>query len=334
MTSYNPKLSTVSIVIADKDAQMAGVLRTSLRKMGFNNIRLFADGRGAYRVLKQKRVDLCITEWDLEAMNGVELIRKLRKDQISPNRVTPIMMLTGRAERADVEAVRDAGATEFVVKPYTVRSVFRRLQQIIDLPRAFIITPTFTGPDRRRKDSEKGDNRRVAVPEIVSGKDVQLSGGPKLILPDYHLRKKLGLTASIQHLITPVMLNQAQAAINNLQQESLSWIQDDLSYLENSYAKLKEVPSEANKEAIMGAALSIKSRAGTFGYAMASNLAYQLYRFMRDVFHTNHAYHDFILIKHIQALKIIFAHDLIGDGSEMEQEILQSLQLLINRIQR
>jgi hypothetical protein len=53
-----------------------------------------------------------------------------------------------------VEAARDAGVTEFLVKPITAHSLFSRIAEIIERPRAFVRCEGYFGPDRRRKNIE------------------------------------------------------------------------------------------------------------------------------------------------------------------------------------
>ncbi len=60
-------------------------------------------------------------------------------------------MLTGHAARARVEEARDAGVTEFVVKPVTARAVLDRINAVILRPRHFVRTSEYFGPDRRRR---------------------------------------------------------------------------------------------------------------------------------------------------------------------------------------
>ena len=71
-------------------------------------------------------------------------------------------MMTGHSEKNRVMEARDAGVTEFVVKPITAKAVFDRIQAVIIRPRSFIKTEDYFGPDRRRTSSAsyKGPKRR------------------------------------------------------------------------------------------------------------------------------------------------------------------------------
>jgi two-component system chemotaxis response regulator CheY len=76
--------------------------------------------------------------------------------------MAPIILVTGYSARPRVEEARDAGVTEFLVKPFTATDLTRRLQHVINNPRNFIDYNGYFGPDRRRKADElyNGPRRR------------------------------------------------------------------------------------------------------------------------------------------------------------------------------
>ncbi len=87
----------------------------------------------------------------MEPVDGVEFTRLVRVAADSPNPFLPIIMVTGFADRTRVEEARDAGITEFIVKPVTARAVLDRLNNVINKPRPFVKTSDYFGPDRRRR---------------------------------------------------------------------------------------------------------------------------------------------------------------------------------------
>ena len=70
----------------------------------------------------------------------------MRTDPASPNRYVPIILMTGFSERRRVMQARDAGVTEFLVKPFTARDLYKRLAQVIERPRQFVRSAEFFGP--------------------------------------------------------------------------------------------------------------------------------------------------------------------------------------------
>lgn len=154
------RLGGIPVLIADSDTPIATLVRDVLKSVGFSNVRIAKDGREALDILVNQSVDLLITDWRMENMDGVSLMRFLRSDPASPNRFLPIIMLTGKAERRDVEEARDAGVTEYMVKPFTAKALFERIVQVIENPRSFILAKGYKGPDRRRRALETPPEER------------------------------------------------------------------------------------------------------------------------------------------------------------------------------
>jgi DNA-binding response OmpR family regulator len=90
----------------------------------------------------------------MKPMDGLEFSRNVRTNVSSPNPFVPIIMITGHTEKHLVVAARDAGITEFLAKPITAQSLFSRIAEIVERPRAFVRCDSYFGPDRRRKTSE------------------------------------------------------------------------------------------------------------------------------------------------------------------------------------
>jgi len=73
----------------------------------------------------------------------------------------PIIMVTAYREKEHVFKARDAGVTEYVIKPVSPKSLFSRIEAVIERPRRFVKVGKFFGPDRRRhKKQFDGDDRR------------------------------------------------------------------------------------------------------------------------------------------------------------------------------
>ena len=84
-------------------------------------------------------------------MDGVEFTRQVRRAPDSRNPYLPIIMMTGHSARSRVEEARDAGVTEFIVKPVTAKTLLNRIYAVVYKPRPFLHTDSYFGPDRRRR---------------------------------------------------------------------------------------------------------------------------------------------------------------------------------------
>ena len=74
----------------------------------------------------------------------------IRQPDTSTNPSVPIIRVTGHAERRKVMEARDAGVTEFLVKPISAKGLYQRIASVVMVPRPFIKTSTYFGPCRRR----------------------------------------------------------------------------------------------------------------------------------------------------------------------------------------
>lgn len=160
------RLAKIEVMIVDQDLQISSLVREVLRYIGFDLITIMSDGKAAAEELLTREYDLLITDWHMERLNGLELVHKIRTAPNSPNAYLPVIMLTGKAERSDVEAARDAGITEFLVKPFSAKSLYERLVLVIENPRSFIISQQYVGPERRRRTDipPQGIDRRTQSP--------------------------------------------------------------------------------------------------------------------------------------------------------------------------
>jgi CheY-like chemotaxis protein len=159
-----PRLDALSILIVDDNQYMRALLATLLRAFGIERVPEAGDVNTALKELRTGSIDIVLTDLAMQPMDGIEFTKLLRRAGDSPAPFVPIVMITGHSDRPRVEAARDAGVSEFLVKPVTARALFDRLVAVIDAPRAFVRSSEFMGPDRRRRRTTgyQGPFRRTA----------------------------------------------------------------------------------------------------------------------------------------------------------------------------
>jgi DNA-binding response OmpR family regulator len=107
-------------------------------------------------------IDIVITDWVMDPVDGLMLLRWIRRHKESPDRFMPVLMLTANTDFEGIVAARDCGVTEMMTKPFSMKTLTDKVQSIIENPRQFIQAPTYFGPDRRRRQMPmKGPNRRA-----------------------------------------------------------------------------------------------------------------------------------------------------------------------------
>lgn len=143
--------SKLTIMIVDDNMMMRTLVEQLLHSFGVGSVIRANNGEEALDVLASGYVDLVITDWMMEPLDGFDFVRIVRTAKESPNRLVPILMMTGHSEMWRVAAARDAGINEFIVKPLTGEALLSRLIYMIENPRSYVRTSTYFGPDRRRK---------------------------------------------------------------------------------------------------------------------------------------------------------------------------------------
>lgn len=145
-------LDAVRVLVVDDNQHMRAIVSVMLNSFGIKAIREAKDGSDAVDALRRWPADLAICDFLMEPTDGVEFTRQVRNAPDSPNPYLPVVMLTGHSELARVTEARDAGVTEFVVKPLTAKALVDRINTVIFKPRPFIRSKDYFGPDRRRRD--------------------------------------------------------------------------------------------------------------------------------------------------------------------------------------
>jgi PleD family two-component response regulator len=107
-----------------------------------------------------------------EMLNGIEFTQLVRSGKDGPDVFVPIIMVTGYGDVATVTSARDAGVTEFLIKPISAKTLYLRVLEAINKPRSFIRTQSLFGPNRRRQVLPfKGPDRRVQAPMEIPDAD-------------------------------------------------------------------------------------------------------------------------------------------------------------------
>lgn len=331
--------ASINVLIIEKDSKLAILIKKILFSLGCKQIYVVSDGREAIKLMHEEAVDIIICEWDIKGLNGVDMAAHLRQSLDSPNRTIPIVMLTARNERHEIEAARDAGITEYLIKPFSARTLLMRMHEIVENPRNFIICKTFVGPDRRRLTSMTlPPESRIYVerkPAVIVPKyylqQMILDEVPRMIMPDYSLKHRIGMEVPPEALIDEEALE--QTAIADADAEFIRWLMNDVQTLETALQTMMKDGNydEELIEQIKDAAYSIKSRAGTFGYTRASDIAGSLYDFCNTHYDRANTLHLSVLEKHMQALITIFSQNIAGDGGKVGEELMQDLHKLIQK---
>lgn len=129
---------------------MAMMARAILQTFGVKTILLAKNGEEGFEAFCKHNPDIVVADWMMKPLDGIVLTRMIRSEPRSPNPFAPVILMTGFSERSRVATARDSGVTEFLVKPFNAKQLYKRIAQVIERPRQFIRSEEFFGPDRRR----------------------------------------------------------------------------------------------------------------------------------------------------------------------------------------
>ena len=147
--AYN--FSRVKVLIVECSAPMQELLKDVLGVFTIppKNIHACLNEEEAWRMFCAANYDLLIVDWMQSPDHGIHLTRRIRSDKTSPNNFVPIIMTAGSGHEKRVLRARDAGVSEYLVKPFSAGSLADRITRVIENPRQFVICDAYVGPDRR-----------------------------------------------------------------------------------------------------------------------------------------------------------------------------------------
>jgi two-component system chemotaxis response regulator CheY len=119
---------TMPILIVDDYNTMIRIMRNLLRQLGFSNIDEASDARTALAKMKTKQYALVISDWSMAPMTGLEFLQHIRADEKLSE--TPFVMLANDNDEG-VAAEGHAGASSYIVKPFTAQGLKQKLVPVI-----------------------------------------------------------------------------------------------------------------------------------------------------------------------------------------------------------
>ena len=157
------RFELLKILLVDDNHHMRVLLGEILRAIGTKHVFEASDGAEALTVLRRESVDIVMTDLSMQPLDGIDFVRLVRNSKDSPNPMIPVIMITGHSTHRRVGEARDVGVNEFLAKPVTARGVIDRITRIVEMPRSFIRSADYFGPDRRRRadPSYHGPKRRA-----------------------------------------------------------------------------------------------------------------------------------------------------------------------------
>jgi two-component system chemotaxis response regulator CheY len=117
------------VLIVDDYKTMLRIIRNLLKQIGFNNVDEATDGKAALEKMQQRKYGLVISDWNMEPMTGLELLKEVRADE--GLRPTPFIMITAESKTENVVAAKEAGVNNYIVKPFNAATLKTKLTSVL-----------------------------------------------------------------------------------------------------------------------------------------------------------------------------------------------------------
>ncbi|MEP4556079.1 chemotaxis response regulator CheY [Cobetia amphilecti] len=118
------------ILVVDDFPTMRRIVRNLLKELGFTNVEEAEDGQQALEFLNQGSFELVISDWNMPNLDGLEMLRRVRANHATAT--LPVLMVTAEAKKENIIAAAQAGASGYVVKPFTAAVLEEKLGKVFE----------------------------------------------------------------------------------------------------------------------------------------------------------------------------------------------------------
>jgi len=129
MSSVLDKINkNIIILVVDDFATMRRIVRHQLNELGFDNILEAEDGDIALDKMREQKVDLIVSDWNMPNMMGLDLLKAVRADEAY--RDVPFLMVTAESQKGNILDAAKAGVSNYIIKPFTTDLLRSKLEAL------------------------------------------------------------------------------------------------------------------------------------------------------------------------------------------------------------
>ena len=119
----------MNVLIVDDYKTMLRIIENLLKQLGFKNVIQATDGTGAIKILRETSIGLVISDWNMQPMTGLQLLKEVRADD--KLKTTPFIMVTAESKTENVVAAKEAGVNNYIVKPFNAETLKQKIVAVI-----------------------------------------------------------------------------------------------------------------------------------------------------------------------------------------------------------
>jgi two-component system, chemotaxis family, chemotaxis protein CheY len=117
-------------LVVDDFSTMRRIVRNLLKELGYADVDEAEDGVQALHKLRSEKFDFVVSDWNMPNMDGLEMLKQIRADAALSS--LPVLMVTAEAKKENIIAAAQAGASGYVVKPFTAATLDEKLAKIFE----------------------------------------------------------------------------------------------------------------------------------------------------------------------------------------------------------
>ncbi len=117
------------VLVVDDYKTMLRIIRNLLNQLSFTNVHEATDGTAALTKLRENKFGLVISDWNMEPMTGLQLLREVRADE--KLKEMPFIMITAESKTENVIAAKEAGVSNYIVKPFNAETLKSKISSVL-----------------------------------------------------------------------------------------------------------------------------------------------------------------------------------------------------------
>ncbi|CAM2180890.1 chemotaxis protein CheY [Paraburkholderia sacchari] len=120
----------MKILVVDDFPTMRRIVRNLLKELGYSNVDEAEDGAAGLARLRSGSYDFVISDWNMPNLDGLAMLKAIRADAALSH--LPVLMVTAESKKENIIAAAQAGASGYVVKPFTAATLDEKLNKILE----------------------------------------------------------------------------------------------------------------------------------------------------------------------------------------------------------
>lgn len=125
------KIEDLRILILDDNVNMRRLINTILRSMNVRNTMEAGNAADAMAIMQTWTPDLILADYVMDGVDGAQFTRMIRNDYDKPGNRMPIIIVTGYADLGRLQEARDAGAHDFIAKPFNTKTLMQKIGRVM-----------------------------------------------------------------------------------------------------------------------------------------------------------------------------------------------------------